>query len=39
MLREHASEIIVGVALGLLTDLLTDLASRKMRTRRANLFA
>lgn len=37
IIRNHASEIIVGVLMGLLTDYLTDLAQAKMTRRYARL--
>lgn len=30
MLKSHASEILVGVAMGLLTDIATDVAQRML---------
>jgi hypothetical protein len=33
VLKDHASEVIVGVALGLLTDILTDIARAKLKKR------
>lgn len=30
-MRRHASEVIVGVLMGLLTDVLTDLAHTKLK--------
>ena len=30
MIKDHASEILLGALLGLLTDVLTDLAHRKL---------
>jgi hypothetical protein len=37
LIRNHASEIIVGVLMGLLTDVLTDFASAKLTRRYARL--
>ncbi len=37
VIRNHASEIIVGVLMGLLTDVLTDYAHAKLTRRYARL--
>lgn len=31
IIRDHASEVIVGVLMGLLTDILTDLAGARLK--------
>ena len=35
LIRDHASEIVVGVLMGLLTDVLTDFAHAKLTRRYA----
>ena len=35
LIRDHASEIVVGVLMGLLTDVLTDFAQAKLTRRYA----
>ncbi|HEX2123724.1 MAG TPA: hypothetical protein VHL59_19000 [Thermoanaerobaculia bacterium] len=37
IIRNHASEIIVGVAMGLLTDILTDIAHAKLKKKARRL--
>jgi hypothetical protein len=31
LLKDHASEIIIGALVGVLTDLVTDVAQRRLR--------
>ncbi|HKR64495.1 MAG TPA: hypothetical protein VJZ00_12255 [Thermoanaerobaculia bacterium] len=31
LVKDHASEVLVGAAIGLLTDILTDLAHEKLK--------
>jgi hypothetical protein len=38
VLKDHASEIIVGVAMGLLTDILTDVAHRHLQKKVGKRF-
>lgn len=33
LVKDHASEIIVGMAVGLLTDILTDVAHSKLQRK------
>jgi hypothetical protein len=38
IVKDHASEIIVGVLMGLLTDVLTDLAQAHLRKKIVKKF-
>jgi F0F1-type ATP synthase assembly protein I len=31
LVKDHASEVLIGAAIGLLTDILTDLAHKKLK--------
>ena len=34
LVKDHATEVIVGAAIGLLTDFLTDLAQKKLKKKK-----
>lgn len=38
IVKDHASEVLVGVAMGLLTDILTDLVQAHLRKKIVKKF-